>query len=92
MIWPDLSIFLERRKEEVILLRANVRKAPKLVRDFNIESDSKMVLFRNGKMVRTARSVYLLGKHGENIFIVAQISRVVSNRLPVHPDSESQSF
>ena len=52
MIWPDLSIFLEQHHEEVILLRANVRKAPKLVRDFNIESDSKLVIFRNSKMVR----------------------------------------
>ena len=51
-IWPDLSIFLEQHHEEVILLRANVWKAPKLVRDFNIESDSKLVIFRNGKMVR----------------------------------------
>ena len=52
MIWPDLSAFLEKRQDDVLLLRANVKKAPKLVRDFSIESDSKMVIFRNGKMVR----------------------------------------
>ena len=52
MIWPDLSAFLDKHKEEVLLVRANVRKAPKLVRDFSIENDSKMVIFRNGKMVR----------------------------------------
>ena len=52
VIWPDLSAFLEKRQDDVLLLRANVKKAPKLVRDFSIESDSKMVIFRNGKMVR----------------------------------------
>ena len=55
MIWPDLSMFLDKNKDDVLLLRANVRKAPKLVRDFSIDGDSKMVIFRNGKKVRRRR-------------------------------------
>ena len=55
VIWPDLSMFLDKNKDDVLLLRANVRKAPKLVRDFSIDGDSKMVIFRNGKKVRRRR-------------------------------------
>ena len=58
VIWPDMAAFLQSHKDDVLLLRANVKKAPKLQRDYSIEGDSnKIVIFRNGRKVgSTCRS------------------------------------
>ena len=58
-----MAAFLESHRDAVLLVRANVRKAPKLQRDYSIEGDqNKIVIFRNGKKVSSTRSTLTLSK------------------------------
>ena len=40
------------RDQETVLIRVDMSKEPELARDYNVADESKIILFKNGIMVR----------------------------------------
>ena len=52
VIWPDIASFVRVRERDTVWVRVDMSKEPELGSDYNVEQESKIILFKDGIMVR----------------------------------------